>query len=183
MANNSQRLVWLDMEMSGLDPEKEKILEVALVVTESDLTIVAEAPVFVIHQSDEVLNGMDKWNTDTHGRTGLTAKVRTSTLTEVDVEEQLLAFLKQYVPEKTSPLCGNSVSQDRRFMYKYMPKLEAFFHYRTVDVSTFKELAKRWRPDVYKSFQKKARHEALADIHESIDELKHYREHFLKMET
>jgi len=168
------------MEMSGLDPEKEKILEVAVIVTEPDLTIVAEAPVFVIHQSDEVLNGMDSWNTGTHGRSGLTAKVKSSTMTEQQAEEELLMFLKQYVPEKTAPLCGNSVSQDRRFMYKYMPKLEAYLHYRTVDVSTFKELAKRWAPDVYKGFQKKSKHEALADIHESIDELKYYREHFIK---
>lgn len=183
MANKSQRLVWLDMEMSGLDPEKEKILEIALVVTEPDLTIVAEAPVLVIHQSDNVLNAMDKWNTSTHGRSGLIGKVKTSTLTEEEAEQQLLAFLKEYVAEKSSPLCGNTVSQDRRFMFKYMPTLEQYFHYRTIDVSTFKELAKRWRPDVYKSFKKHSKHEALADIHESIEELKHYREHFLKLDT
>lgn len=181
MANNSQRLVWIDMEMTGLDPEKDKILEVALIVTEADLTIVAEAPVFVIHQSDEILNGMDKWNTSTHGKSGLTAKVRESTMTEAEAEEQLIAFLKQYVPANVSPLCGNSVSQDRRFMFKYMPKLEQYFHYRTIDVSTFKELAKRWKPEVYKGFEKKSKHEALADIRESIDELAYYREHFIKL--
>lgn len=181
MANNSQRLVWIDMEMTGLDPEKDKILEVALIVTEADLTIVAEAPVFVIHQSDEILNGMDKWNTSTHGKSGLTAKVRESTMTEAEAEEQLITFLKQYVPANVSPLCGNSVSQDRRFMFKYMPKLEQYFHYRTIDVSTFKELAKRWKPEVYKGFEKKSKHEALADIRESIDELAYYREHFIKL--
>lgn len=181
MANNSQRLVWIDMEMTGLNPEKDKILEVALVVTEADLTIVAEAPVFVIHQSDEMLNSMDKWNTATHGKSGLTAKVRESTMTEAEAEEQLIAFLKQYVPSNVSPLCGNSVSQDRRFMFKYMPKLEQYFHYRTIDVSTFKELAKRWKPEVYKGFEKKSKHEALADIRESIDELAYYREHFIKL--
>ena len=181
MANNSQRLVWIDMEMTGLDPEKDKILEVALIVTEADLTIVAEAPVFVIHQSDEILNGMDKWNTSTHGKSGLTAKVRESTMTEAEAEEQLIAFLKRYVPANVSPLCGNSVSQDRRFMFKYMPKLEQYFHYRTIDVSTFKELAKRWKPEVYKGFEKKSKHEALADIRESIDELAYYREHFIKL--
>jgi len=181
MANNSQRLVWIDMEMTGLDPEKDKILEVALIVTEADLTIVAEAPVFVIHQSDEILNGMDKLNTSTHGKSGLTAKVRESTMTEAEAEEQLISFLKQYVPTNVSPLCGNSVSKDRRFIFKYMPKLEQYFHYRTIDVSTFKELAKRWKPEVYKGFEKKSKHEALADIRESIDELAYYREHFIKL--
>lgn len=145
------------------------------------MTIVAEAPVFVIHQSDEILNGMDKWNTSTHGKSGLTAKVRESTMTEAEAEEQLITFLKQYVPANVSPLCGNSVSQDRRFMFKYMPKLEQYFHYRTIDVSTFKELAKRWKPEVYKGFEKKSKHEALADIRESIDELAYYREHFIKL--
>lgn len=181
MAKNDQRLVWLDMEMSGLDPEKEKILEVAIVVTESDLSIVAEAPVLVIHQDNSVLDGMDKWNTSTHGRSGLTDKVRASTLSEEEAEQQLLAFLKEHVAEGASPLCGNTISQDRRFMYRYMPKLEKFFHYRNLDVSTFKELAKRWKPEVYKGFEKKSRHEALADIYESIDELKYYREHFIKL--
>lgn len=181
MAVNDLRLVWLDMEMSGLDPEKERILEVAVVVTEPDLTLVAEGPVLVIHQSDEVLAGMDKWNTSTHGRSGLTDKVRTSTLTEAQAEDILLAFLAPLVPKGASPLCGNTISQDRRFMYKYMPRFESHFHYRNLDVSTLKELSRRWKPEVYKGFDKKSRHEALADIYESIDELKYYREHFIKV--
>lgn len=181
MAKNDQRLVWLDMEMSGLDPEKEKILEVAVVVTESDLSIVAEAPVLVIHQDDSVLDGMDKWNTATHGRSGLTDKVRVSTMDEEQAQDVLLAFLKEHVPEGASPLCGNTISQDRRFMYKYMPRLEKYFHYRNLDVSTFKELARRWKPEVYKGFAKQSKHEALADIHESIEELKYYRENFIKI--
>lgn len=181
MAVNEQRLVWLDLEMTGLDPEKERIIEAAIVVTEPDLTFVAEGPVVVIHQSDELLNAMDKWNTSTHGKSGLTDKVRASTTTEEQAEEQLLAFLTQYVPAGKSPLCGNTVGQDRRFLVKYMPKLEAFFHYRNLDVSTLKELALRWKPEVYRSFVKQSRHEALADIYESIEELKHYREHFIKL--
>lgn len=181
MAVNDLRLVWLDMEMSGLDPEKERILEVAVVVTEPDLTLVAEGPVLVIHQSDEVLAGMDKWNTSTHGRSGLTEKVRTSILTEEQAEDILLDFLAPLVPRGASPLCGNTISQDRRFMYKYMPRFESYFHYRNLDVSTLKELSRRWKPEVYKGFDKKSRHEALADIYESIDELKHYREHFIKL--
>ncbi len=181
MAANDQRLVWLDMEMTGLDPEKERIIEVAVVVTEADLSFVAEGPVLVIHQSDALLDAMDKWNQSTHSKSGLIDKVRASTLTEGRAEEQLLAFLSQYVPAGKSPLCGNTISQDRRFMVKYMPRLEAFFHYRNLDVSTLKELALRWKPEVYKSFVKQSRHEALADIYESIEELKHYREHFIKL--
>ncbi len=181
MAVNDLRLVWLDMEMSGLNPEKERILEVAVVVTEPDLTLVAEGPVLVIHQSDEVLAGMDKWNTSTHGRSGLTEKVRSSTLTEEQAEDILLEFLAPLVPKGASPLCGNTISQDRRFMYKYMPRFESYFHYRNLDVSTLKELSRRWKPEVYKGFDKKSRHEALADIYESIDELRYYREHFIKL--
>lgn len=181
MAVNEQRLVWLDLEMTGLDPEKERIIEAAVVVTEPDLTLVAEGPVLVIHQSDELLGAMDKWNTSTHGKTGLTDKVKASTLTEEQAETQLLAFLSQHVPAGKSPLCGNTVGQDRRFLVKYMPRLEAFFHYRNLDVSTLKELALRWKPEVYRSFAKQSRHEALADIYESIEELKHYREHFIKL--
>ncbi|HLS51660.1 MAG TPA: oligoribonuclease [Burkholderiaceae bacterium] len=181
MADTDQRLVWLDLEMTGLDPEKERIIEIATIVTEADLTFVAQGPVLVIHQSNELLDAMDKWNTSTHGKTGLTEKVKASTLTEAEAEAQTLAFLKQYVPEGKSPLCGNTVGQDRRFLVKYMPQLEAFFHYRNLDVSTLKELAIRWKPEVYKSFEKQSRHEALADIYESIDELKHYREHFIKL--
>lgn len=181
MAVNEQRLVWLDLEMTGLDPEKERIIEAAVIVTEADLTFVAEGPVLVIHQSNELLDAMDKWNTSTHGKTGLTDKVKASTLTEEQAEAELLAFLSQYVPAGKSPLCGNTVGQDRRFLVKYMPQLEAFFHYRNLDVSTLKELALRWKPEVYRSFAKKSRHEALADIYESIEELKHYREHFIKL--
>lgn len=182
MAVNEQRLVWLDMEMTGLDPEKERIIEVAVVVTEPDLTVVAEGPVLVVHQNDELLDAMDKWNKSTHGKSGLIDKVKASTLTEAQAEDQLLAFLAQHVPAGKSPLCGNTISQDRRFMFRYMPRLEAFFHYRNLDVSTLKELALRWKPEVYKSFVKHSKHEALADIYESIDELKHYREHFLRLD-
>jgi len=182
MTAKTQRLVWIDMEMTGLDPDAERIIEVAAVVTESDLNIVAEAPVLVIHQSDALLAAMDKWNMSTHTKSGLIAKVRASTLTEDAAQDQLLAFLAQHVPAGKSPLCGNTISQDRRFMRRYMPRLDAFFHYRNLDVSTLKELARRWKPAVYKSFAKHSRHEALADIHESIAELKHYREHFLKLD-
>ncbi len=181
MAANEHRLVWLDMEMTGLDPEKERIIEVAVVVTEPDLTVVAEGPVLVVHQSDALLDAMDNWNKGTHGRSGLIDKVRASTLSEQEAENQLIAFLSQHVAPGKSPLCGNTISQDRRFMYAYMPRLEAFFHYRNLDVSTLKELAKRWRPDVYKGFDKKSKHEALADIYESIAELAYYRENFLKV--
>jgi oligoribonuclease len=178
---NEFRLVRLDMEMTGLDPEKERIIEVAVVVTEPDLTIVAEGPVLVIHQPDALLDAMDSWNRSTHGKSGLTDKVKASTLTEAQAEDQLIAFLAQHVPAGKSPLCGNTVSQDRRFMFNYMPKLEQFFHYRTVDVSTIKELARRWRPELLKGFEKRSKHEALADIYESIDELKYYRETFIKL--
>ncbi|ARP82641.1 oligoribonuclease [Bordetella genomosp. 8] len=181
MALNDNRLVWLDMEMTGLDPEKERIIEVAVVVTEPDLTVVAEGPALAIHQPDSLLDAMDSWNKSTHGKSGLIDKVKASTITEAQAEDILIAFLSQHVPAGKSPLCGNTISQDRRFMFRYMPRLEQFFHYRNLDVSTLKELARRWRPDVYKSFEKKSRHEALADIHDSIDELKHYREHFLKV--
>jgi len=156
MAVNDQRLVWLDMEMTGLDPEKERIIEVAVVVTEADLTMVAEGPVLVVHQSDELLDGMDKWNQSTHGKSGLIDKVKASTLTEAQAEDQLLAFLKQYVPAGKSPLCGNTIGQDRRFMVKYMPRLEAFFHYRNLDVSTLKELSLRWKPEVTRVSSRKA---------------------------
>jgi oligoribonuclease len=173
-------LVWLDCEMSGLDPEKERLLEIAVVVTSSDLSVRVEGPVLVIHQSDAVLNGMDAWNKGTHGKSGLIDKVKASTVTEVEAEVQLLEFLAKYVPRNGSPMCGNTISQDRRFLVKFMPRLEAFFHYRCLDVSTLKELAKRWRPEVYSLFKKQQRHTALADVHESIDELVHYRTHFLR---
>lgn len=183
MALNENRLVWLDMEMTGLDPEKERIIEVAVVVTEPDLTVVAEGPVLVVHQADSLLDAMDAWNQSTHGKSGLIAKVKASALSEAQAEDILLEFLAQHVPAGKSPLCGNTIGQDRRFMVKYMPRLERFFHYRNLDVSTLKELARRWRPDVYRGFNKKSQHEALADIYESIDELKYYREHFLKVDV
>ena len=178
---NEFRLVWLDMEMTGLDPEKERIIEVAVVITEPDLTIVAEGPVLVVHQPDSLLDAMDSWNKSTHGKSGLIDRVKASTLSESDAEHQLITFMAQYVPAGRSPLCGNTVSQDRRFMFNYMPKLEQFFHYRTIDVSTLKELARRWKPELLKGFEKRSKHEALADIYESIDELKYYREHFIKI--
>ena len=178
---NEFRLVWLDMEMTGLDPEKERIIEVAVVITEPDLTIVAEGPVLVVHQSDSLLDAMDSWNKSTHGKSGLTERVKASVLTEPEVEAQLIAFMAQYVPAGKSPLCGNTVSQDRRFMFNYMPKLEQFFHYRTIDISTLKELARRWKPELLKGFEKRSKHQALADIYESIDELKYYRETFIKL--
>ncbi len=180
-ARSDMRLVWVDMEMTGLDPEKERIIEIAAVVTEPDLTIVAEAPVLVVHQSDELLAAMDKWNQSTHTKSGLIEKVKASTLSEADAQAQMIAFLSQYVPPGKSPLCGNTVSQDRRFMYRYMPELETYFHYRTIDVSTIKELARRWQPALLKGFVKHSKHEALADIHESIEELRYYREHFIKV--
>lgn len=181
MVGKEQRLVWIDMEMTGLDPEKERIIELAAVVTEPDLTLVAEGPVLVVHQPDSLLDAMDKWNQSTHGKSGLIDKVKASTLTEAQAEERMLEFLAQHVPAGKSPMCGNTIGQDRRFMVRYMPRLEAFFHYRNLDVSTLKELALRWKPEVYRSFVKQARHEALADIYESIAELKHYREHFLRV--
>jgi oligoribonuclease len=180
LAKNDQNLIWLDCEMTGLDPDNERLIEIAVVITGPNLEPRIEGPVLVIHQSDELLNKMDKWNKGTHGKSGLIDKVKASTISEADAEAEILAFLKKYVPKATSPLCGNTISQDRRFLVKYMPKLDAFFHYRNIDVSTFKELAKRWRPEVYKAFKKQQKHTALADVHESIDELVHYREHFLK---
>jgi oligoribonuclease len=180
MAQDQNNLVWLDMEMTGLDPDKDRIIEIAIVVTDSHLKTLAEAPVAVVHQADAVLDAMDDWNRSTHARSGLIDKVKASTLTEAIAEEQLLAFLAQHVPARTSPMCGNSICQDRRFLARCMPRLEAYFHYRNLDVSTLKELAKRWRPDVAKGLSKQGKHEALADIYESIEELMYYREHFLK---
>lgn len=173
-------LIWLDCEMSGLDPEKERLLEVAVVVTNADLSVRIEGPVVVIHQNETILNGMDAWNKGTHGRSGLIDKVKASTTDEQQGEEILLSFLKTYAPSGKVPMCGNTIGQDRRFLVRYMPKLESFFHYRNIDVSTLKELAKRWRPEVYASFKKHQQHTALADVHESIDELLHYRQHFLQ---
>ena len=182
LSKSDQNLVWLDCEMSGLDPEKERLLEIAVVITGPNLEPRVEGPVFAIHQSDAVLNGMDAWNKGTHGKSGLIDKVKASTIDEEQAQAELLAFIGQYVPKNGSPMCGNSIGQDRRFLVKYMPKLEAYFHYRNLDVSTIKELAKRWKPAVYDSFKKHQRHTALADVHESIDELAHYREHFLRVD-
>lgn len=178
---HQDNLIWLDMEMSGLLPDSDRILELAAVVTDAQLNVIAESPVLVIHQSDAVLDGMDAWNKGTHGRSGLIDKVKASTLDEEAATDSMLAFLALHVPAGKSPMCGNSICQDRRFMARYMPRLEAFFHYRNLDVSVFKELSRRWRPDIYAGFKKASRHEALADIYESIDELKYYREHFLQM--
>jgi len=180
MAQDQNNLVWLDMEMTGLDPDRDRIIEIAIVVTDSQLNTVSQAPVLVVHQGDAALDAMDDWNKSTHARSGLIDKVRASTLSESAAEDQLLAFLAAYVPSKTSPMCGNSICQDRRFLARHMPRLEGYFHYRNLDVSTLKELVKRWRPEIAKGLVKQGKHEALADIHESIDELKYYREHFLK---
>jgi oligoribonuclease len=182
MPQDQNNLVWLDMEMTGLDPDADRILEVAVVITDSQLATVAEAPVMVVHQPDQALAAMDSWNKSTHARTGLIDKVKASVLTEARVEDRLLAFLAEHVPSRTSPLCGNSICQDRRFLARHMPRVEAYLHYRNLDVSTLKELARRWRPEIAKGLSKQGKHEALADIYESIDELKYYRENFLKLE-
>lgn len=185
MSQNPQHhpdnLIWVDMEMSGLEPDNDRILELAAVVTDAHLNVLAESPVIVVHQSDAVLDGMDQWNKSTHGRSGLIEKVRQSSTDESQASAQMIDFLKQYVPAGKSPMAGNSICQDRRFMARYMPELEKFFHYRNLDVSVFKELARRWKPEVYSGFKKASRHEALADIYESIDEMKYYREHFIKL--
>ncbi len=180
MPQDANHLIWIDMEMTGLVPERDRIIEVALVVTDSNLVAVAEAPVWVVHQEDAVLAGMDAWNTATHGRSGLTDKVRASVLPEAEVEAQALAFLAAHVPAKASPMCGNSICQDRRFLARWMPRLEDWFHYRNLDVSTLKELVKRWKPDVAKGVPKEGKHEALADVYESIAELRYYRERFIQ---
>jgi oligoribonuclease len=169
------------MEMTGLDPARDRIIEIAIVVTDSQLNTVAEAPVLVLHQPDSALEAMDDWNKSTHTRSGLIAKVKASTLAEAETEQQSLDFLVQHVPSRTSPICGNSICQDRRFLARCMPRLEAYFHYRNLDVSTLKELVKRWKPELAKGLTKHGKHEALADIYESIEELKYYREHFLKV--
>lgn len=181
LAKNDNNLVWLDCEMSGLDPERERLLEIAIVVTGPNLTPRIEGPVVVVHQSDALLAGMDAWNKGTHGKSGLIDKVKSSVVTEAQAEELLIEFMKKYVSKGVAPMCGNTIGQDRRFLLKYMPRFEAWFHYRNLDVSTLKELSKRWKPEVYNSFKKQQSHTALADVHESIDELAHYREHFLKL--
>lgn len=176
---DKDNLIWLDMEMSGLLPNTDRILELAAVVTDAELNVLGESPVIVIHQSDSVLDGMDNWNTSTHGRSGLIEKVKASKTDEEAGTKEMIAFLEQYVPAGKSPMCGNSICQDRRFMAHYMPELEAFFHYRNLDVSVFKELARRWKPEIYSGFKKSGAHEALADVYESIEELKYYRDHFI----
>ena len=177
---NPQNLIWIDLEMTGLNPDKDVIIEMATIVTDSDLNILAEGPVIAVHQSEEALAGMDEWNTRQHGRSGLTQRVRESRIDTAAAEAQTLAFLEQWVPKGKSPMCGNSICQDRRFLARYMPGLEAWFHYRHIDVSTLKELAGRWAPQVRDSFKKAGTHLALDDIRESIAELRHYREHFIK---
>ena len=181
MAQNQNYLIWIDMEMTGLAPDTDRVIEIALVITDNNLETISEAPVLVVHQPDSVLDGMDAWNKSTHAKSGLIDKVKASTLDEAMVEVQMLAFLKEYVPVRTSPMCGNSICQDRRFLARWMPKLEEYFHYRNLDVSTLKELAKRWKPDMAQGVKKHGKHEALADIYESISEMKHYREHFIKL--
>jgi oligoribonuclease len=180
LAPSEHNLIWIDLEMTGLVPETDRIIEVAVVVTDPQVTIRVEGPVIAVHQSDAVLDGMDAWNTGTHGKSGLTARVRASTVDEAAAEAQVIEFLRRYVPKGKSPMCGNTICQDRRFLARTMPGLEAYFHYRNLDVSTLKELARRWRPEVLEGFKKAQAHTALADIHESIDELLHYRVHFLK---
>ncbi|KQV46727.1 oligoribonuclease [Duganella sp. Root198D2] len=174
-------LVWVDMEMTGLEPETDRIIEVAMVVTDMHLNVLAEGPVLAIHQSDQTLDKMDAWNKGTHGRSGLIDRVKASTVSEAQAEAELIAFMRQWVPNGKSPMCGNTIGQDRRFMVKYMPKLEAFFHYRNIDVSTLKELGRRWKPEMVAGFKKAQKHTALADIIESIEELKYYRENFIKL--
>ncbi len=181
MAQDANRLIWIDLEMTGLKPDADRIIEVALVITDQELNVVAEGPVRVVHQRDDVLDAMDSWNKGTHGRSGLIDKVKAATASEAQVEDDLVRFVAAYVPPNTSPMCGNSVCQDRRFLARYMPRLEAHFHYRNLDVSTLKELARRWKPEVMAGLSKQSKHEALADIYESIDELKYYRTHLLRI--
>jgi len=175
MAADQNNLIWIDMEMTGLVPDADRVIEIALVVTNSQLEVVAEGPVLVVHQPDEVLDAMDQWNRSTHGKSGLIDRIKASSTTEAQAEDQALAFLREHVPAGVSPMCGNSVCQDRRFMARWLPRLEAHFHYRNLDVSTLKELVKRWKPEVAKGMVKHNKHEALADILESIEELKYYR--------
>lgn len=179
MAQDNNNLIWVDMEMTGLNPDTDRIIEVALVITDAQLNTIAEGPVLVVHQADEVLDAMDKWNKSTHAKSGLIDKVKASPLSEDEVETQLIEFLKLHVPSGASPMCGNSICQDRRFMVRSMPQLEAYFHYRNLDVSTIKELAKRWKPEIAAGLTKESKHEALADIYDSINELKYYRQHFI----
>ena len=180
MPQDAARLIWIDLEMTGLKPDADRIIEVALVVTDGDLATVAEAPVWAIRQDNAALDAMDSWNKATHGRSGLIERVKASPVAEADVEAAALAFLREHVPAKASPMCGNSICQDRRFLARWMPALEDYFHYRNLDVSTLKELARRWKPDLMKGVPKEGKHEALADVYESIAELKYYRENFIR---
>jgi oligoribonuclease len=180
MPQDPNRLIWIDLEMTGLKPDTDRILEMALVITDHDLAVVAQAPVWVLHQDDATLGAMDSWNRGTHGRSGLIDKARASALADSEVEAAALAFLREHVPPKASPMCGNSICQDRRFLARWMPTLEDYFHYRNLDVSTLKELARRWQPELIKGVPKEGKHEALADVQESIEELRYYRQHFLR---
>lgn len=181
MPQDATNLIWIDLEMTGLDTQQDRIIEIATLVTDGQLNTLAEGPVLAIHQSDAVLGGMDSWNTNQHGKSGLTERVRSSTCDEAEAERQTLAFLREYVPAGISPMCGNSICQDRRFLARCMPALEAYFHYRNLDVSTLKELARRWAPAVYSSYDKQGAHLALDDIRDSVRELQHYREHFMRL--
>jgi oligoribonuclease len=180
MAQDPSHLIWIDLEMTGLDPDSDLIIEIATIVTDSNLNILAQGPVLAVHQSEAALAGMDDWNQQHHGQSGLIARVKASTIDATEAECQTLEFLKQWVPQNASPICGNSIGQDRRFLFRYMPKLEAYFHYRNIDVSTVKELAARWAPKIKEGFKKASTHQALDDIIESIEELRYYREHFIK---
>ena len=179
MTQDNNNLIWIDMEMSGLSPDTDRILEVALVITDSQLDVIAEAPVFVLSQPQAVLDGMDSWNKSTHAKSGLVDKVRSSRMTEAELEARMIAFLQEHILSGVSPMCGNSICQDRRFLARWMPQLEAYFHYRNLDVSTLKELVKRWKPEILAGLTKQCKHEALADIYDSILEMKYYREHFI----
>lgn len=181
MAQDNSRLIWVDLEMSGLNPDSDRVLEVAMVITDVNLEVVAEGPVLVVHQSDAVLDNMDSWNTATHNRSGLVQRVKASAMDEAAVSEHMIAFLREYIGANASPMCGNSVCQDRRFLARHMPALQEYFHYRNLDVSTLKELAKRWKPQIMAGFQKHGKHEALADIYESIEELRYYRAHLMAL--
>lgn len=181
MTQNANNLIWIDLEMTGLDTQNDVIIEIATIVTDSELNVLAEGPVLAIHQPDEILAGMDEWNTKQHGGSGLTERVRNSQVNEAEAERQTIEFLREHVPAKASPMCGNSICQDRRFLARCMPELEDFFHYRNLDVSSLKELAKRWAPEVGKGFTKNSSHLAMDDIKDSIEELKYYREHMIKL--